>query len=1422
MIPLNDSLLRRLPLPLAQLYRRAHNAKSPRDAHDCAMYLWEASIKLLGAAALATLDAEKLGTPEIENRLPSLARPTLGHWREFIRLCVPLLVQDDRYAKLARALDERRADLPRCAALESLLRDAMNLGGGVRQTVRVTDLLDRIVEYRNKGIAHAAPAVHGAETFRPLADRLLAAAAEFLPRDDVLAGRLLVAVTEVRPVRGVWLVERAELRGAVPWRMTSLELTRDDGQAPPLRDGLYLSDAERPDDPSAYVPLHPLLDYDSESETVRFLNGRRGKNIEFLCYCTGRRILLPADASRLAPLDESNAERDDRGVAAAGHGRVFGDYELISELGRGAMGVVYRARQTVLGREVAIKVQPRPGDAKADARFRREVRALARVDHPNLVKVHTSGVEGDLFYYTMELLPGAPLSDVNDALTRGCTTETRIDLTDWQSALNAACANQHERPLSEHIRTHSDLATSPGTVSEESPGPAERVIATTDGSVANFWALPGRDYIRGIVMLMRPICEAADSLHQAGVLHRDIKPGNILVSPDGTQAVLLDLGLAQLADDLEGRLTRTRQFVGTLRYASPQQVLAAATLDRRSDVYSLGATLWELLALRPIFEATDDTPTPQLMERIQRDEPERLNHVVPFVGRDLEAIVHKCLEKDPDRRYATAHELAEDLGRWLDGEPVRARKVGRLDRAAKWVRRRPIAAGFAAVSVLLILATTAMLISQIGKARLAEALAETERERQRADSNRQLAEREQREASHQRDLSHRYLYASRTHLAQQAWNDSQITRMNVLLKEQDRDFGGPASERLRGFEWNYLRRLPGQWLMSIKAHEAEIHRVIYSPDGRRVVSIGIGGGQASCWNTSSGRKEYSLTGEGRIDFVAFSPNGSLVAAIGAGQYKVELYDANDGRLIRVFEGPRKRVLKVAFDAVGQRLAMLGIDSDDRGALAVIDVHTGERLSSVEVQSDGMGASVFSADGAAVAAADRRSYIHVWEVPSGKLLRTLRGHRLGITALAFSPNGKEVASSSRDSTIRVWEIETGDAVVVAHGHRQDVLSVAFSPDGNRLVSAGKDATVRTWNARTGASELVFRGHEGNTYCAVFSPDGHKIVSSSYDTTLKFWNSRQPQEYRVLSGHRGGVGAVAFSPDGNWLASAGLDKTVRIWDMATRKEKKSLLGHTSPVRCVDFSSDGARVVASGEADITVRIWDVLTGQMVRELKGHSGDVTRVVFSPDGGRVASAGAGSENKIRIWDSNTGEQLAVCEGHRHWLQGVAWTPDEKHVVSASSDSTVRIWDATNGKELRSLIGHESQVVCVAVHPSGQYVVSGGTDRIIHVWDFATGVERHKLHGSGRDIQFLAFTPDGRRLAAGDYDGHIKIWDATLAPAGPEEDWKLLTGQEVLTLLSPTRVRTLAFGRNGTILASCSENSPSIRIWDATPIDEKE
>ena len=350
------------------------------------------------------------------------------------------------------------------------------------------------------------------------------------------------------------------------------------------------------------------------------------------------------------------------------------------------MGVVYRAWQPSLGRQVALKRVSHADDPVARTRLHREIRALGRADHPHLVKILTSGFDNEPPFYTMELVEGATLAAVCTSLQARSSAASGVDLATWRESLSTACAGarQDETPLSDG-----------GHDAPAHPRPAAAPHAAP--------AAGDRGYVRQVVELVRQAALAADALHAQGVIHRDIKPDNIMVTADGTEAILMDLGLAQLADEAEGRLTRTRQFVGTLRYASPEQVNSVGMLDRRSDVFSLGATLWELLTLRPLYGATDAMSTPELMRRIGAGAIEPIRKYHPGLARDLESIVFKCLESEPTRRYATAADLARDLSLWLRDKPVTAQPqttrylLGKMIRRHRW----PIAAATAAIVLAL-------------------------------------------------------------------------------------------------------------------------------------------------------------------------------------------------------------------------------------------------------------------------------------------------------------------------------------------------------------------------------------------------------------------------------------------------------------------------------------------------------------------------------------------------------------------------------------------------------------------------------------------------------------------------------------------------------------------------------------------------
>ncbi len=515
---------------------------------------------------------------------------------------------------------------------------------------------------------------------------------ELLSRFDVLAGRKLTYLSGLQPKpSGQWEADLEDSVGEAQLRQEPQLLAEEEAGHLPRVDRMYLQYGPRTDHWTA-ITLHPLVVYDPENEEVLFLNSRRGKQrTEYLCYSTGRlleRDDLGSEQRELlrrllkAPVDEkqfsawqarSQAQEPKEAEAEPAEQalRRIGEFEIISELGRGGMARVFRAWQPSLGRQVAVKCLIKSGD-KSEQRFAREIHALGQVHHPSLVQVFTSGAVDDQWYYTMELVEGATLADICQSLESHSSNPSQIDLVTWHQAVSTVCEHNRgaEKPLSPDA---SELLTGRSAPAEVQLMPALEKIS----------------YVRQVADLMRQVAEAVDALHQhpLRIVHRDIKPGNIMVTADGQRAVLMDLGLAKLLEEGDRKLTYTRQFVGTLRYASPEQILAIK-LDCRTDVYSLGATLWELLTLRPIYDATDEVATPEIMRRIQFDEAERVRKYHPGIPAALEAIVAKCLEKNPQHRYASAGELAADLRAWLRNERVQAAKPAPGQRIGKFVRRQ--------------------------------------------------------------------------------------------------------------------------------------------------------------------------------------------------------------------------------------------------------------------------------------------------------------------------------------------------------------------------------------------------------------------------------------------------------------------------------------------------------------------------------------------------------------------------------------------------------------------------------------------------------------------------------------------------------------------------------------------------------------
>ncbi|HLJ95665.1 MAG TPA: protein kinase [Gemmataceae bacterium] len=1124
----------------------------------------------------------------------------------------------------------------------------------------------------------------------------------------------------------------------------------------------------------------------------------------------------------------------------------LGDYRILREIGRGGMGIVYEAEQEALGRRVALKVLlgPAAQDTKMLARFRRESRTAAQLHHTNIVPVFDVGQQNGLCYYAMQFIRGQALDEVFRELQR------------LQTGSKPGSAKEAAAPAGFLARSlwtgkYAPAAAS-GTVDHEPgvtpavkpmPGPAETTTAALpDHSELSSVASNYQRYCRNVARLGLQAAQALAYAHAHGIIHRDIKPANLLLDTSGVLWVG-DFGLVKTQDPA---LTDTGDLVGTLRYMAPERFRGEC--DARADVYALGLTLYELLVLRPAFDGKHRL---HLVDQIGRQEPARPRVLDRRIPRDLETILMKAIDKDPKRRYPSAADMAEDLRRYLADEPIKARRIGPLERLGRWGRRNPLVAGLSAAVVLITALGFAGVFGQMQVAKANERQAE--RNEQEAKKERDEAQRQRDEvkalndklAAKEQELQ-RNLYAAHMNLAQHAWEAGGIGRVLELL-EQHRPKAGETD--LRSFEWDYLDRLCHAEILTLKGHTG--WSVAFSPDGKRLASgsgAGIGQppglGEVKVWDAQTGQELLSLKGhKGFVYTVAFSPDGKRLASGSAGPTRhepgeVKIWDAQTGQELLSLKGHTGPVESVAFSPDGKRLASGSGTWDTTkksyvaGEVRIWDAQTGQELLTLKGQTGIVESVAFSPDGKRLAGASRDKVVKVWDAQTGQELLAFKD--AWVSSVAFSPDGKRLASAS-PGTVKVWDAQTGQELLTLKAHTGVVNSVAFSPDGKRLASAGGDRTVKVWDAQTGQELLTFKGHTVMARSVVFSPDGTRLASVSADGTVKVWDATTSPEARTFRKPTGLVRSVAYSPDGKRLAtgSGTWDATknayiageVKVWDAQTGQELLSLKGHTANVMSVVFSPDGKRL-ASGSStwDATknayvageVKVWDAQTGQELLTCKGHTGIVSMVAFSPDGKRLASAGG--DNTVKVWDAQTGQETLAFKGHTGAVRSVAFSPDGKRLASGSYDDTVKVWDAQTGQEIRTWKVNLSPFgPSVAFSPDGKRLasssrLSGFGSGEGKVWDAQTGQELLSLKGHTANVMSVVFSPDGKRLASGSGNppegqgGEVKVWDAQ-------------TGQELLTLKGGGYGHGVAFSPNGHWLASYAGGT--LKIYDATPLPVK-
>lgn len=1046
-------------------------------------------------------------------------------------------------------------------------------------------------------------------------------------------------------------------------------------------------------------------------------------------YC--RRFELFADvdqARRVICTDDSMSASASASEFAAGQN--LGRYRLVRKHALGGFGEVWLAFDPVLKREVALKTlrSPLAEDDESCSRFVTEARTTARLEHPGVVSVHDLITEGDAAPYYTMRFVGG---------------ETLAD-----SIQNHHASNQPDEKRSvDRIRLLSTFLTVTRTV---------------------------------------------EFVHAQELIHRDLKPQNIILGKYGETAIL-DWGLAKYQGESDtvsvpaglddtGRYdayaTRHGTVIGTPAYMSPEQSLGRIDLvDELSDQYSLGVILYELL--------TGKIPFPPDVERLDVHDPARPRSIDRSLSPDLEAICLKAMSFRREDRYGSVSDLTLELERFLADEPVSAYAAPWRTRLARWVKRNRtlvFAVGTTAAVAACLLALGVILLLEANQ-RLAARENEAVLLRGKTES-----------ALHD---ATRHLYSHRIALAHTELLKNNVVRAQELL--------AACPDPLREWEWYYLNWLieRHQSARELTGHQKVITKVAFSPQGRRLAS-GSADGSVVIWNTETWQQQMRLTAGSSVRSLAFSPNGRQIAIgstdtqLGTKRGVVSTWDLETRARVAGRDAHGSVVACVAYAPDSEVMATGGGD----GSIRIRNVETLEPTLRIEAAHEGeVRGLVFhsSAGELRLLSCADDGQLKLWNTQSGELIQTLPGHQGKIFDCVTREADGFMVSAGADRLIRVWDFadnvakgeRINDQARILVGHTDEVRGLACSPDGRYIASGSLDRHIRLWDVATGRVVTVVRRHTSHVRTLSFSPGGEYLATAGDEGVVHVWEVGQLAEDSPSGS------LVKFSPTSNQLAVSNR-KGISIWDVLNHTTTLKMVDHPAGITNFGYSHDGQQLAAI-HADGAIQLWNPETGALVRQLKHRNTLPFGFAFEPTNRRLAVAHA--DDAIDLWDVETGELTATWDLESRAYQ-LAFDRSGDQLFVGYLNGSLGFWDVGRAGLRRMVDAHDGYLLGMALHAEHDWVATAGSDGWVRIWDWQTHRLVHEMNVGTTWLNCLEFTPDGKRLASGS-EHTITFWDTD-------------SGQEVLSMSLDRCIHVMTFSADGNHLAVAGED-PRVRIWQGGP-----